>query len=235
MKNMFENKVVREIAENVPYIDDNGNIAYRKVTSKFSLYLEQNIGKLVLTKKVTKDYYYMSEISDDYFEVVNVNDARGIEDESEFDDSKLSFKFGIIKLQRDSQGSIIPMAEKIVSPALYHDFWQGGLETMGAEVNEHFTYIDINPASENFGKQLVPAVLEYAEPFSKQYEGFAKCTVEGVDGYLYRYCEPRMTLSATDLLTEEQVKNSLAQIGNNTLDGDLTEEKGKVKSIGKKH
>ena len=177
----------------------------------------------------------MSEISGDYFEVVNVNDARGIEDESEFDDSKLSFKFGIIKLQRDSQGSIIPMAEKNVSPALYHDFWQGGLETMGAEVNEHFTYIDINPASENFGKQLVPAVLEYAEPFSKQYEGFAKCIVDGVSGYLYRYCEPRTTLSATDLLTEEQVKNSLAQIGNNTLDGDLTEEKGKVKSIGKKH
>lgn len=235
MKDLVENKVVTEVTENVPYIDDNGNIAYKEFVSKFCLCLERNIGKSVRLKKVTKNYYYISEISGDYFVVANINDARVLSDEAEFDDLKLSFKFGIIKLQRDSQGNIIPMAEKIVTPALYHDFWQGGLETITAEVNERITYIDVNPASENFGKQLVPAILEYAEPFSKQYEGFAKCTVNGISGYLYRYCEPRTTLSAADLLTEEQVKNILIQMENNTLGGDLTQEKGKVKSIGKKH
>ena len=83
---------------------------------------------------------------------------------------------------------------------------------MFSSLFHHLTYIDINPNSENYGKQLVPAVLEHAVPFSVDYEGFAECSVCGTAGYLPRNCQPRTTLSPLDLLTEEQVEYLLADL-----------------------
>ena len=101
------------------------------------------------------------------------------------------------------------MGEKIVVPILYDEISENNLKSVTAYANNRLTYIDIDPNSENYGKQLIPVVLEHAVPFSVDYEGFAECSVNGVVGYLPRNCKPRITLKPLDLLTEEQVEHLL--------------------------
>lgn len=104
------------------------------------------------------------------------------------------------------------MGEKVVVPLLYDRIVENNLKSVTAYVNNHLTYIDINPNSENYGKQLVPAVLEHAVPFSVDHEEFAECSVCGTVGYLPHNCQPRTTLSPFDLLTEEQVEYLLSDL-----------------------
>lgn len=153
-----------------------------------------------------RDYYSIEHLFDDHYIVCDVAYDGILSYNAEFDNSKLSFKYGIIVLQRDEQNKIIPMQEKIVVPILYDRISTNNENTVTAYLGKYLTYIDVNPNSEHYGKQLVPIVLEHAVPFSVDYEGFAECSVNGVVGYLPRDCKPKDALNPSDLLTEDQVK-----------------------------
>ncbi len=198
MANEF--KIVKNY-KNVPIIDSNGNVDY-----------DTNIQKSHLQdkdcKRISNDYYYMESIGGNHYIVCDITSSqRGMEHQFEFDNSKLAYKYGVICLKRDGIGNIVPMAESIVVPIIYDQIYQNNLNTVTAYANNwHLTYIDIDPQSLYYGKQLVPVVLEHAVPFSTKYEGFAECSVNGVTGYLPRNCKPFTKISPLDLLTEEQVK-----------------------------
>ncbi len=194
----------------ISYIDEEGNISYINGTNKFCLAIEEIVERKKVMRKLSKDYYLMEPIyGEGLEELYIVCDAvcgQFLEYAEDFDNSTLSFKYGIIAIQRDEKGNIIPMGEKIVVPILYDGISENNLKSVTAYENNRLTYIDIDPNSENYGKQLVPVVLEHAVPFSVDYEGFAECSVNGFVGYLPRNCKPKSTLKPSDLLTEEQVK-----------------------------
>lgn len=227
MKSIEEAKYMEEAVfeseEKSPYIDEKGNVQYRKGSNKVCLARGEFVEYEPVLKKMSKDYYYMEPIyGDDLEELYIVSDvvsSQLIDIEEEFDNSKLSFKYGIIAIQRDEKGNIIPMAEKLVVPMLYDEISENNDKTVTAKVNGLLTYIDIDSKSVNYGKQIVPVILEHAVPFSVDYEGFAECSVNGVVGYLPRNCQPRTTLSPLELLTEEQVKHLLPYLesSNNAL------------------
>lgn len=155
--------------------------------------------------QLTNDYYFMKEINEDCYVAL---DIAVVEPERliDFDDSLLAFKYGIISLTRDENGKVIPYGEKVVTPFYYDKINCGGNQTAIAELEGRLTYIDINPKSENFGKQLIPAVLTQACPFSAEYEDFAECSIGDESGYLLYDTVPKTKLSIFDLVTEERVK-----------------------------
>lgn len=208
MKNIIEDVIENE--ERSPYIDNKGNVGYRNGSNKVCIATGEYVDGEKVLRKLTKDYYLMEPIYgeglEELYVVCDVVSSQLIDVEEEFDNSKLAFKYGIIAIQRDENKNIIPMAEKVVVPMLYDEIYENNDKTVTAKVNNYLTYIDIDPKSDNYGKQIVPAVLEHAVPFSVDYEGFAECSVAGVTGYLPRECEPRITLDSLSLLTEEQVK-----------------------------
>lgn len=195
-----------EIEKTAVYeIGDDGNV------------LDQGNFKLHLSKKsikLTKDYWNIIELSDDHYIVCDVNVSgcyffhinEYSMDELEYLGPTFNFKFGVIRLQKDKKGEIIPFAEKTIVPIIYDGITENNEETITAVNNGKLTYIDLNPKSQNYGKQLVPAILEHAVAFSVDYKGFAECSIDGITGYLPRYCNPRKQLKSSDLLTEEQVK-----------------------------
>lgn len=191
----------------IPVVDEMGNVDYD--THIHKSYLQDENGK-----KVSNSYFYIESIGGDHYIVGDVATSQtGMDYQDEFDNSKVSFKYGIICLQRDEKGNLIPMSEELVVPLVYDRISENNLDTVTAYANnEHLTYIDIDPKSRNYGKQLVPAILEHAVPFSVEYEGFAECSVSGVTGYLPRNCQPLTKLSPSDLLTEEQVKYLLSYL-----------------------
>ena len=241
MKIVNEEISIMASQSKIPYIDSDGNVSYVDGTNKECLSVKYNDGVSLKDKKVSKDYYFIKNISDDHFIVCDVNSSQFLQYEEEYDNSKLSFKYGVIAIQRDKKGKIIPMGEKVVVPVLYDEIDGNNLQTITAKVNGYLTYIDLNPKSENYGKQLVPAILKHAVPFSVPYEGFAECSINDIVGYMPRACEPRTSLNELELLTEEQVKCilPLLEMENNPMYqssiakyGELT---GKVKTYGTKN
>lgn len=218
-------KLIRS-TKKISYIDENGNISYIDSSDKICLAREEIVDGKKVIKKLSKDYYSMEPIYEEGLKelyivcnaVCDIVYSQFLEYLKNFDDLKFSFKYGIIEIQRDEKGNIIPMGEKVVVPLLYDKIVGNNLESVTAYVNNHLTYIDINPNSDNYGKQLVPAVFEHAVPFSVDYEGFAECSVCGTAGYLPRNCQPRTTLSPLDLLTEEQVEYLLADLESSSND-----------------
>lgn len=223
-------KIIIDSAKKSPRIDENGNISYIDGSNKCCLVVEKMVENKIETKRLTKDYYSMVPIQEkgleDFYIVCDAVCDAIYDDFSyyteEFGDSILSFKYGIIALQRDKKGNIIPMGEKVVVPCLYDRIYENNLKSVTAYVNDHLTYIDIDLNSKNYGKQLVPVVLEHAASFSVKYEGFAECSVDGITGYLPRNCQPKTALSPLELLSEEQVEYLLQyfKLCNNTLHED---------------
>ena len=211
MKKIDDTEDVMSSNKEEYYIDGMGNVSSVRGSNKVCLAVEElDENCEVVLRKLSKDYYYMEPIYDDgvedHYIVCDVKSSQFLEYEEDFDSSKLSFKYGIVALQRDEQGNIIPMAEKVVVPILYDEISENNMRTVTAQENGLLTYIDINPESKNYGKQLVPLILAHAVPFSTEYEDFAECSVGDVVGYLPRDCKPRTILSELDLLTEEQVQ-----------------------------
>lgn len=213
-------------------IDEDGNV------------LKQN-NKLHLVKddtQLTRDYWNIIELWDDQYIVCDLNSSGCyLEDinkyttgsEIEARGSKIKFQFGIIKLQRNKQGEVIPFSEKTIVPVMYDRISISNDDTLIAYINGKLTYIDFDPESLYYGKQIVPAILEHAVPFSVNYEGFAECSVEGVTGYLPRNCNPREQLKSSDLLTEEQVRYLLKKDDNlaTTSNDKLSELTGSVRVL----
>lgn len=126
---------------------------------------------------------------------------------------QIKFQFGVIKLQRNEKGEVIPFGEKTIVPIMYDRISENNANSLTAYINGKLTYIDLDSNSYNYGKQIVPAVLEQATPFDVDYDGFAECSVGGNTGYLPRNCDPRKHLEESDLLTEEQVQQLLHNSG----------------------
>lgn len=202
-------KIVK--SEDIPIIDEDGNVNYKVWTKKVCL-RDQN-------RKIVSNYYYDIDcISKDTYIVLDVATTQNaIEYVGEFDKKSLNLKYGVIRLQRDENDKVIPMAEQFVVPKLYDRLGSGNSNTLiGYTNNNHLTYIEFDPTSENYGKQITPAILKHAVPFDVDYIGFAECSVDdGVDedfyGYLPRNFKPKKTLSSSELLTEKQVKYLLSK------------------------
>lgn len=165
--------------------------------------------------QLTRDYWNIIELWDDHYVVCDLT-ASGcylddineytMESEIEALQPTIKFQVGVIKLQRNKEGKVIPFAEKTIVPIMYDRISENNDDSLTAYINGKLTYIDLNPKSSNYGKQIVPAVLEHAVPFDVEYDGFAECSVDGITGYLPRNCNPRKQLKSSELLTEEQVQ-----------------------------
>lgn len=179
--------------------------------------------------QLTRDYWNIIELWDDHYVVCDLT-ASGcylddineytMEREIEALQPTIKFQVGVIKLQRNKEGKVIPFAEKTIVPIMYDRISENNDDSLTAYINGKLTYIDLNPKSSNYGKQIVPAILEHAVPFNVDYDGFAECSVDGITGYLPRNCNPREQLNSSDLLTEEQVQYLLQK--DDTLDSSST-------------
>lgn len=105
--------------------------------------------------------------------------------------------YGVMALERDQNGLIIPHSDTLVVPYLYSNFEFGGLKTLIASIMvkgyPHYTYVDIDPKSRSYGKQLVPMLLTEASAYKEsnnEFKGFARCRYKGKVGYLPRNVFP---------------------------------------------
>lgn len=180
----------------VPIIDQNGNVGY----TEYAKYCLQDKNG----KRFSGFYYSMEALDEDHYIVSNMVVVPKMTNPISYG---WGIKQGIIHLEKDKNGDIVPMEETLVVPEVYDRIISGNSQIIIGEVqNKRFTYIELNPKSENYGKQLVPAILEQAVPFDVNYKDFAECTVAGVNGYIPRTCQPRRQLNSSDLITKENMK-----------------------------
>ena len=142
--------------------------------------------------------YFVNQYSADdrYYDILH--------EEYKVNNSKL--KWGVIRVNRNEQGIIIPGAETMVIPYIYDRISENNEKTATAYSNGKLTYLDIDRDSENYGQQLVPCILERAVPFSTQYDGFAECSINCRTGYLPRNCKAKEYIDGKELLTASQAK-----------------------------
>lgn len=173
--------------------------------------------------RVSNKYYYLKEIDDEHYIALNAayNNTVDFLDEPR---NTLCYRYGVIKINKKDD-NIVSMGEEIVVPFLYTKLTPGNLNTLIGKINvgssseykdERYTYIELDPNNENYGKQIVPAVLMHAEKFEETgiFKNFASCNVYDpryyIDGLEYRYiprnCTPLYELYDQDLLTEEEVE-----------------------------
>lgn len=186
--------------ELVPIIDNTGNVSSYKVAK----YFLQSMNK----DAVSKIYYYMERVNETHFIVGNIGVASycGIND-GFLCDTVFDVLYGVIRVQTDENKNIIPNNEILVVPNIYESISPNNLNTLTAEATDgHFTYIDIDRLSKNYGKQLTPAILDFAALFDGEFHGFAQCSIDGIVGYLPRNCIVKEKIESSDLLNREQVK-----------------------------
>lgn len=163
---------------------------------------------------LSKQYYYIKDLEDDHYAVCEIkNDLFYFSSELDSDmlsaknyDLISSLKWGIIRIKRNKEGNIIPLSEEIIKPCVYDKIICGNQHTAIASNNGKYTYIDLDRNRHSYGNQMVPCVLENLADFNTSYNGFAKCIIDGFEGYLSRNWSPRIYIDKNDLLTEEQVK-----------------------------
>ena len=126
-----------------------------------------------------------------------------IQEEYKVNNPKL--KWGVIRLNRNEQGIIIPGAETMIIPYIYDRISENNEKTATAYSHGKLTYLDIDRDSENYAQQLVPCILEHAVPFSTEYDDFAECSINGITGYLPRNCKAKEVIDGNELLTNNQV------------------------------
>ncbi len=172
-------------------------------------------------KTVTRDYQAMGYLCDDHYSVCDlvIKDNTSCYANDYFMDTdmqeknvKASYLWGVIRVNRDSDGNIIPQMETLIIPYLFTErLMKGELNTAIAEYNGKYIFFDLDMNSELYGKSLTP-FLDHAEPFGFKYDGcimtdingFAKCSMNDITGYLPRNCIKRFTLQPKDLLTGQQ-------------------------------
>ena len=168
--------------------------------------------------KVSYGYPCIFYLDDNHFAVCNVvSDVNYYVDGSpneryysivgnEYEISNAIIKWGVIRVSRNIKGDIIPIGEYLVIPYMYDRISGNNLNTATAYSNGKLTYIDLDINSKNYGKQLVPCILDHAVPFSTQIEGFAECSLEETTGYLPRNCKPTESIEGSDLLNWKQAQ-----------------------------
>ena len=189
-----------------PYINKEGNVDVRNINPKFLLIDHSG-------KSISRYYDGMFDLGNDHFAVSQItHELRYYSDYNYYDiignEVEIvnpKFKWGVIQIQRDKTGNIIPHAEKLVVNYLYDRISSNNLQTATAYANGKLTYLDLNPDNLHYGAQLVPCILSHAVPFSTQYQGFAECSIDNVTGYLPRTNRPICSITSQELLTENQV------------------------------
>lgn len=147
--------------------------------------------------KIVDDIRYLMDghsADDRYYDIIH----------GEYEIKSPKLKWGIIRLNRDERGLIIPGAETLVVPYLYDRISENNLKSATAYCDDKLTYLDIDRTSWNYGRQLVPCILEHAVPFSVQHNGFAECSINGIVGFLPRNCQAKENIEGVELLTNEQ-------------------------------
>jgi len=186
-------------AKPMPIIGADGNIT-TKESNKY--YLETDGHSRCY--RISKDYYGIKHIRDDLYTVLNFN----ITDPTIVSESIQAYpKFGIIKLKRCvSHPSGFELEnERIIAPIAYDRIYVYDSLYPIVEINNHYTYFCIDEDSQNYGKQLLPTVLESACPFNIKYEGFAECIIEGETRFIPIDFIATEKITKEDLLTEEEV------------------------------
>ena len=198
-----------------PFIGEDGNKYYS--TDKERFFLKNRNDEMI-----SNQYYCMIPLGNDHFAVCDlVSDVNFFDDYNEYDIIKGDYeatapkmKWGVIRVNRDYSGNIIPCAEVMVVPYLYDRISANNLKTATVENDGKFSYLDLDVNGSYYGNQLVPCILEHAVPFCVDIDGFAECSINGTVGYLSRESKPIDTLENLKLLTKEEAK-SMSNILNN--------------------
>lgn len=177
-----------------------------------------NLKKMCLEangNEVTRNYQAMDYLCDDHYAVCDLiitnNTSCYLKDfnsETEREEKivKASYKWGVIRVNRDLDGKIIPYMEELVVPYLFAEQRKGNLNTIIGEYNGKYIYLDLDADSELYKNTITP-LIDYAEPFNVKYNGFAECSINGTTGYFPRNCIKRYTLQPKDLLTSQQASS----------------------------
>lgn len=167
---------------------------------------------------LSQEYQCILDLGDDHFAVCKVfsrvNYLRdGTADEryygivgNEYEITDVGLKWGVIRVNRNEKGEIIPGCETLVVPYVYDRISSNNEKTATVYNNGKLTYLDIDVNSKSYGKQLAPCYFDHAVPFSTQIEGFAECSLEETTGYLPRNCKPKEMLYGSELLKYKQAQ-----------------------------
>lgn len=182
-----------EISENsvaAAFIGDDGNI-HHYITPSYSLINEKK-------DIISYQYRCIADLGNDHFAVGKIKE--------DYNSLNSKFYWGIIRVNRDSNGVVLPFQEMQIVPYLYDKISNQNITTVIGSYNGKLTYLDLDKYSESYGKQLVPCILDYAEPFDLTYENFAGCSINGVSGYLPRECQPQDVISGINLLEDSEAQ-----------------------------
>lgn len=204
-KNLHGERVYIIKSKSMPTIGADGNITVKETNTCY-LQLSTNVPNDKY--RISKEYYGLQHIRDDFFTVLNFDVAdSSVDSQSLFENRQAYPKFGIIKLERDCsyRTGFKPQKEKIIAPIIYDRIYVYDEKFPIVEVNNHYTYFCIDENSQNYGKQLLPVVLESACPFNIKYAGFAECVIEGETRFIPIDFIATEKITKDDLLTEEEV------------------------------
>lgn len=187
------------------FIAADGNIRVNTDREQFFLKNEDD-------EIISHQYYCMIFLGDDHFAVCDlISDVNFWADYNEYDIIKGEYeattpkmKWGVMRINRDDSGSIIPGAETMVVPYLYDRISPNNLKTATVQSDNGFSYLDLDISRSTYGQQLVPCVLNHAVEFCVKYEGFAECSIHNIVGYLPRNCKARESIQSGELLTKNQ-------------------------------
>ena len=214
MKNEF--KIAKKRIE-TPFLGDDGNVYYQVNDYRVVIKDENN-------KSVSKSYYDIIDLGNDHFAVCGIKECARCFNETEKikENSGLiapEFKWGVIRINRDSTENIIPKSETKIIPYLYDEIIKDDLNTAIARNKSKSTLLDLDVNSESYGKQLIPCVLDYIVPFSRKFEIFTECSIDGISGFIPRDCKYLNHIDRLDLLTYRQVIriNSYLKTGDDSL------------------
>ena len=190
------------------YIGIDGNRHYHREDYRYVL--KNKDGEVI-----SHQYYGIVPLEDDHYVVCDlVSGVRLFSDYNydknevnDYENTTIKAKWGVVKFLKDETGEFIPYSEIMVVPYLYDKIIPNNLSTAIASNDGKFTYLDLDENGKNYGRQIVPCVLDYAEDFITPRYGFTKCILDGQVGYLPRNCKPLNSIQPSDLLTEQDVLN----------------------------
>ena len=165
---------------------------------------------------ITLPYYSIKRLSRDHYVVLDVADTvnsdeaayyEGVPVTNQIPGDSLKLKFGIIRVNRDSRGNIIPFAEEKVFPCICNSIVDGSCETAILEnYKGRYHYLELDITSKNYGKPLVLSSLKSAKPFDDRL--FAECSFSGkyYKGYIPRDVSRVEISNNRDLLSSNEVR-----------------------------
>lgn len=187
---------------------------------------------------ISHQYYCIEDLGLDHFAVATLMAEADYIDYDYYNlakeqDKKVDakIKWAIMRVNRNQDGKIIPGAETLVTPYIYDRISSNNLATATVYCEGKLTYVDIDVNSQNYGKQLVPCILNHTVPFDTEYSNLAECSIEDTVGYLPRTTIPKEEITKWDLLTVNQAKK-VCNLIEKGLSADMDEETAmKYKSL----